>query len=100
METAPITVYADVHLEIWACLRFSAHQSTFAQMSGGGSCEATLSPGYSQIFILYHHVHDIPRPVFRALLTACPSCRLGPGPVWVGGQGVKVAGSTFSSVPF
>lgn len=32
METAPITVYTDVHLEIWACLHFSAHQSTCAQM--------------------------------------------------------------------
>lgn len=32
MEMAPVTVYTDMHLEIWACLRFSAHQSTCAHM--------------------------------------------------------------------
>lgn len=32
MEMAPVTVYTDMYLEIWACLRFSAHQSTCAHM--------------------------------------------------------------------
>lgn len=101
VDTAPIAVYTDVHLEIWACLRFSAHQSTCAQLFGGGSCEATLSqviPKFSFSVIMFMTYLGQSSGLCSQPALAC---RLGPGPAWVEGQGVNVAGrSTFSSVPF